>query len=534
MFQSFFAFVSTIALFLALESSAHPGVQQASQKVMVEDNDLATDLEALREAFHIPGMAVGILHKDETVLLQGFGHSNEKGSRVDETTRFMLASLTKAFTSFAVGTMVSEGSLSWTAPIRRYRDVRFHDPVTTEKATLLDIMSHRTGLGTGYDAVRTWRNSSMALLEHLEALKPTKQFREEWQYSNLMFHLAGVIAGNASSQGTWEGLVQERILDPLDMSRTTVDFDVSRTGNAADGYYVYANGSRVEIPFEANRRSARTAPAGVIGSSAEDMVKWLRALLKKGIDATGKRMLDQTDFDMLHTPRMVMPGLPRFQEMGSSTYGLGWAISQYRGHRIVSHSGGWAGFTSYLVLFPDQELGAVILTNANNAGPAVLAACNTIADRILFPSAPPVPWVDRLLDIQDRMRKGAQAEYDARQAQRIPDTNPSRPLSAYAGTYTHDALGLVTVEIKGDQLAINSPMIGVWHATHWHYDSFNFQRIAPTYIPYEFDALLSDDGGREMLITFGVDPLTGKIAGLSNMDLERGLKEGVWFERIEQ
>ncbi|KAI8589968.1 beta-lactamase/transpeptidase-like protein [Geranomyces variabilis] len=517
----------------------------AAQTVLTPNYDgglalsLTAILEDVRKAFHVPGMAVGIVHKNRTVLLKGFGLASEPdgpgGDKnfVTPDTWFMLASLTKAFTSFATGILVSEGTLSWTSPIHKYCNVRFFDPVATERATLVDLLSHRTGLGSGYDAVRGWRKSGAVLRDNLEALEPTKDFRESWQYSNLVFHIAGIIAGNASSQGTWEELVQERILDPLRMSSTTVDFDESRGGDVAQGYYVFANGTKVAIPVEANRDGSRTGPSGVMGSTAQDMINWIRALLSNGHDTSGRRMLDEKDFLKLQTPHMVMPGLPRYEEVSSPTYGLGWILNQYRGHRAVSHGGNRHGFSNQLCLFPDEDLGIIILTNAN-ANLAPYAACNLIADRILFPSSPAILWSERYIHTQDLIRKTRQAEYDERQQQRMPHTMPSLALPAYAGRYEHKAYGVLLIEHDAEsrQLVIQSPTIGTWTASHWHFEAFNFVRSAPFYMPHETDALLSEDSGREMLIEFRKDGVTGVVTGLRNLDLERGIAGGVLFRRL--
>jgi CubicO group peptidase (beta-lactamase class C family) len=119
----------------------------------------------------------------------------------------------------SLGTLVDEGKLEWDKPVREYLPgFRMYAPAATEQLTTRDMVTHRTGLR--HDLA--WYSSSFTreqLVEWLRYLEPNKPIRSTFQYNNLMFMTAGYLGGRIAG-GTWEDLVQRRVLDPLGMTKT--------------------------------------------------------------------------------------------------------------------------------------------------------------------------------------------------------------------------------------------------------------------------------------------------------------------------
>jgi len=175
-------------------------------------------LDAAREAWKVPGIAVAIVHGGEMVYAKGSGLRDiDSKLPVTPDTLFAIGSSTKAFTTFVLATLADEGKLDWDAPVRRYiPEFRLHDPMASERITARDLVTHRSGLPR-HDAL--WYNSPLTraeMVRRIQYLPESKDFRTEFQYNNLMFMTAGYLAERISGT-SWEELVRARIFQPLAM-----------------------------------------------------------------------------------------------------------------------------------------------------------------------------------------------------------------------------------------------------------------------------------------------------------------------------
>ena len=158
----------------------------------------------------------------EVIYAKGFGYRDvEKQSPVTTDTLFAIGSSTKAFTTFVLGTLVDQEKIEWDKPVREYIPwFKMYDPSVTERLSVRDLVTHRSGLPRHDPA---WYNNYSAsresLVRKLPYLEPSADLRVKWQYNNLMFLTAGYLTEVMTGK-TWEDAVRERILNPLDMKRT--------------------------------------------------------------------------------------------------------------------------------------------------------------------------------------------------------------------------------------------------------------------------------------------------------------------------
>ncbi|MFW5951593.1 MAG: serine hydrolase, partial [Gemmatimonadota bacterium] len=388
-----------------------------------------------REAWEVPGLAVAIVKGDEVVFARGYGVRDLRtGGEVDEHTLFAIASNTKAFTAAALAILVDEGELSWDDRVREHLPwFRLYDPYVTEDLRIRDLLSHRSGLGTfsgdllwygtHYDAEEVVRRA-----RHVPQANP---FRGGYGYSNLMFIAAGEVVRAVSGE-PWDAFVRRRILEPLGMERTVLSTDslVSRA-NVATPHGPW-EGEVVAFPWY--NWDAMGAAGGIISSVAE-MAEWLELQLDRGVLAPGDTLFSpRRSWEMwtVHTPLAVSPG---YQELYPTThfrgYGLGWSLNDYKGRKVVSHGGGYDGMFSRVVLVPEEELGAVVLTNSMTG--VTTAITNRVLD--LYLGGDQRDWSELLRERAER----ADAREAARRAEvverTIEGTDPSLPLDAYTGTY---------------------------------------------------------------------------------------------------
>ena len=191
------------------------------------------------------------------------------------------------------------------------------------------------------------------------------------------------------------------------------------------------------------------APAGSIASSANDMSKWVTALLANG-KWDGKQVIPAAAIAQTRTPHSILGnGGHPFNKAHFALYGLGWFLEEYAGRKIVAHTGGVNGFVTSVCLVPEDKLGIIVLTNtdANNFYEALR---NEIEDVYLG-----LPYRNYSRLYLQRHRANEQEEAKAYKKIRDSiDLHPQSalPLSAYAGEYKHDVYGSMTMTVENNKL----------------------------------------------------------------------------------
>ncbi|KAJ3282363.1 hypothetical protein HDU79_009992 [Rhizoclosmatium sp. JEL0117] len=408
------------------DSSIAPEQQPIRPKPKAFDVDwkaLAVDIEAIRVDWNVPGLAVGVVHKGRLVFEQGFGVKNEKGDEVTPETLFQIGSTTKAFTSLAIGMLVDEGKLNWKTKVTTLTDTCFKDPITNQQANFIDILSHRTGLPR-YEMLLFSNSDEYELLSKLAHLEPSAEFRERYQYNNHMFTLAGVIAGNVSGLGTWNSVIETKILKPLGMDDTiTQPENMKDTKNHARGFSL-TGGILEQLDWSTSEWMNASKGAGAIVSNIRDFAKWAALINRKGKLENGNDLISATQFAMLTTPHMPI---------GSPV------------------TGGIKDLTSYRVLFPDMK----------------------------------IDWNKVYKKKEAMMRDIASIERKKRVDARKEDTKHSFPLSAYEGTCYHpgfgDAIIKLELESKFFHVSIGDKRPTNMVVGHWEKDVFGVFELQDGY-----------------------------------------------------
>lgn len=420
-------------------------------------------------AWHVVGAGVGIVVDGEVVYARGHGlRDRDRSLPVTTQTLFAIGSASKAFTVFALGTLVDQGRIGWDHPVVEYLPwFRMYDPDVTRRLTVRDLVTHRSGLPR-HDLL--WYNNPTAtreeLVRRLRWLKPNKDLRETFQYNNLMFLTAGYLAGTL--MGTpWEDAIRSLVFQPLGM--TGSNFSVAESQRAGD----------FSLPYEVRHDTVRAmpfrditlvGPAGSINSNVDDMLKWARMQLSDGT-VDGRRVIQAATLRDMHAPHMPI-GLSDQKEFGASDYGMGWFLTSYRGHYRADHGGNIDGFSALVVLYPQDRLGIVVLTNQNGSALPGLVALHA-ADRIFGP--PLRNWNAEAL-ARRNVAQGEERQAEQRKTSvRVPNTRPSHPLADYAGEYADSGYGTLRVTVdSGHLVAVYN---GIRTALeHWHYDVFNGAR----------------------------------------------------------
>jgi YD repeat-containing protein len=413
-----------------------------------------------------------VVQGDKVILLKGYGYRDmEKRLPVTPDTLFGIGSITKSFTVTALGMEMDEGKVDWDKPVRDYLPTfKMIGPVLTEQMIIRDLITHRSGLPR-HDMV--WYSSDFPrdnIIRRLQFLETNKPLRATFQYNNLMFMTAGYIAGSLSGQ-SWEDTIQGRILSPLGMSKT--NFSLRETQSSADFALPYRKGNDIQadvkrMPFDEQCPDrCAIGPAGEINSTARDMSRYLLFHLHGG-KLEGKVLLSENNAIQMQTPQMVLQGKPDYKEESETSYGMGFFICQYRGHKRVEHGGNLDGFSAEFAFLPDDGIGVIVLTNLNGTGLPNAIAYNVL-DRLL--GLDQVPWSQRYLRQEIKARE---SEQEAKNKGYVPhkmNTHPSHDLRDYVGDYGNPGYGVVSVNLDGSGFKVKINKVSV-SVAHLHYDVF--------------------------------------------------------------
>jgi CubicO group peptidase (beta-lactamase class C family) len=415
--------------------------------------------------YQIPGLAIGIMVDGHLVYSKGFGMRDlEKKWPVTPNTLFPIGSCSKAFTAFTVGTLVDEGVISWdTRVIDLFPEFRLWDQYATQNLTMRDLLTHRSGMPR-HDFM--WYNSTMSraeFMQRLRYLEPSCDIRERYQYNNLMYVAAG-FAIEQVMQKTWEELVSARILLPLDMRNT--NFSVEKMEMAADfsSGYIQKGNQLKKIPL---RNVSVAAPAAGINSNISDLTRWVQMQLDGGVWEQ-RALISPATLQEVHSPQVIITGVPESKESLMYASGIGWNIASYRGHYFVSHDGGVDGFTSVVGLLPQQGIGIIVLAN-KNLTPCPRYVSLQAIDRIL--ELPTIHWIQEGLDGLNKNKETQNENKLKEDALRKKGTSPSHSLEDYVGQYNHPGYGNVDIALADDRLQVTCNGITSL-LDHWHYDVF--------------------------------------------------------------
>jgi hypothetical protein len=186
-------------------------------------------------------------------------------------------------------------------------------------------------------------------------------------------------------------------------------------------------------------------------------------------------------------------------------YALGWRVRDYRGHKLVHHTGGLAGMTSRTTLVPDQRLGIVMLTNGESAMYDAL----TYEVLVHFFGAPRTDWVAAFDSAARRDQASADSQLAALRIARDTTSRPSLALARYAGRYTDALYGDATIALENGALVLrfmHSPAF-VGDLAHWQYDTFRTSWRTPNLADAFVTFTLKPDGAVDRFTMTAMSPL---------------------------
>jgi len=353
----------------------------------IEEKKLDELIQNTLTTFDVPGISVGIIKDGNVVYSKGFGvRSLTTNQEMTDETLVGIASNSKGFTATALAMLADEGKLNFDDKVSKYiPEFQMHDAYVSQEVTIKDLLTHRAGLGLGQGDLMFFPDGGMLTIDEIiynvRYLKPENSFRNKLDYNNIMFIVAGEIISRVSGL-SWAEFIEQKIMKPVGMIASFGSYSRSKAANVSNmiGAHAPVNGKAVAIPHDWNETA--NAAGGII-SNIKDMTTWAEFLMNGFTTKDGKKLVSDKQIQQLWNVQIAMPvSLKNPYDSNFSGYGLGWFITDVKGHKQVYHTGGLIGTVTQFTLIPNLKLGIVVLTN-QQSGAAFNAITNTIKDSYL-------------------------------------------------------------------------------------------------------------------------------------------------------
>jgi CubicO group peptidase (beta-lactamase class C family) len=426
-------------------------------------------IDSFMKDWNIPGLALGIVLKNQLVYAKGYGYRDlENKLPFKTTTLFSIASNTKLFTATAACILAGEGKFNLDKPVRNYLpSLNFSNDELNAKVTLRDMLSHRTGLPP-YNGI--WKAAPCTRKETVDKIvfmKPQLSFREGYLYNNIMYTAAGVVMETVSGM-SWEEIIRKDFFQPLQMTASCFTTEeMAKYGNFASAYFEPHSTRKLQkIPFVVE--GPGTSPAGSIKSNIEEMSHWMIAQLNDG-KYKDQQAIPQSAIRQTMIPSNIGDKEGTWAELSYSLYGLGRTLQMYKGYKITMHTGSMDGFYSSLTFVPSEGIAVFIVHNNVSAGSVRPVMAFPVIDRLLNLS--PTPWSERYRKEYLKAKADEERAKDSINATQVKNTIPSHALKDYAGKYVSPIYGEINIGLWNDSLAVCfRKQRFLLH--HFHYDQF--------------------------------------------------------------
>jgi CubicO group peptidase (beta-lactamase class C family) len=463
--------------FQAENFAGRPAHRLDEQRVAELKSFITTAMDEL----HVPGTAIALIDHGRVVFEGGFGVRNlTTKAPVDANTRFMVASNTKGMSTLLLSELVDQGKLRWDEPVVDvYPSFRLGDDATTKSVLIKHLVCACTGLPRkDFDWIftSTAQTPPTKTFDFLAATAPTSKFGEVFQYNNLMATAAGYIAGhtvypNMELGAAYDRAMQTMVFAPLGMSSTTFSMTKALAGDHADAYGPDIDGNTVPDNLAIDYGIAPYRPAGGAWSSAHDMIRYVQNELALGVLPSGKRLVSEKNL-LQRRERTVAIG-------ANGWYGMGLMTDTTYGVAVVHHGGDLEGYHSDWFAIPDAQVGAVILTNADQ-GVAIRGPFMRRILEVLYDGKP---------EAAENVASFAKLMFANAAVERAKLTVPAAPdvASQLAATYSNPDLGPLKVVRDASGLMFGFTAFSSRMATRKNDDgSTTFVSIDPGTAGFEF------------------------------------------------
>jgi len=358
--------VVLLNIFIFLAARGEPIQHDAEFKVAFDS--IATLIDSLKDARHIPGLSVAVVYDQEMIWAKGFGYANvDKKIPATSKTIYRIASITKLFTMTMLMQLRDKGELQLDDPLIKYLPgFKIKNPFAgTRPITLRQIACHASGLPR--EAPLNYMETlNFPTIEEIMATLPNTELifppLEKFKYSNLGVGLLGH-ALEIIAEKPYRDYIRWHILNPLKMKYTDFRLTPEMKHYYAVGYIFDDNNNSHTIAPQYDMRGL--SPAGQLYTNAEDISKFIAFQFHE--PGTPE------DSVLNHYSLREMRNIEIIDSNWKIGMGIGWALTRMGDETLIGHSGGTHGYTTNIFLIPDLKIGVAVFANSTNADPGKIS-----------------------------------------------------------------------------------------------------------------------------------------------------------------
>lgn len=458
---------------------------------------LLTDfVETSRQELEVPGIGFALIDDGKVLWEGGFGvRALGSPEKVDEHTKFMIASNTKGMTTLLLSVLADEGKLKWDEKVvDLYPEFRLGNDEVTQSVLVKHLVCACTGLPRkDFGFILADRGApAAATFTQLAATMPTSQFGDLFQYNNQMASAAGYVGGHIlypkmEFGAAYDRAMEEKIFKPLGMKDATFDYAEGMAGDWAAPHGLDIDGRVVKMSNDFNWAPYPYRPAGAAFASTADMVRYVQLELGKGVTPEGKRVVSEAN--------LVERRAKGVQVGPDSWYGMGLFQRDASGVQVVTHGGTLLGYHSTWYALPEFGVGLVILANSD-PGASMFGPVLRRLLEVLYDGQPEA--ARDITAAASRIQVQAKAKRE-----RLTYPGDATILGNLASHYSDPSVGQITISEKNGQKWIKAGFVEGPIATRKNADgSISIISIGPGNIGV--DALVgAKDGKRTLSINDG-------------------------------
>lgn len=323
-------------------------------------------VEAAQRQLGVPGVSIGLAQDGRVLFADGLGvRALGKTAKVDADTRYMIASNTKALTTLMLAKLVDDKKITWeTTATSLLPGFKLGDADTTSRVLVRHLICACTGLPRqDFEWLLQFQGiTPEGALATLGTMQPTSKFGELFQYSNPLAAAAGFVGGHVAFPRlelgkAYDEAMRTLVLEPLEMSATTFDYQRAQQGNYATPHAPNIDGKPAYAVMAPNYAVIPVRPAGAAWSNVRDLLKYVQMEIAEGKLPDGKPYIAR---DALLARRAPQVALSK-----DASYGMGLIVETKYDVTVVHHGGDLFGYHSDMMWLPEHGVGAVVLTNGD-------------------------------------------------------------------------------------------------------------------------------------------------------------------------
>lgn len=315
---------------------------------------------------NIPSISAGLIQNDKIIWRGAEGFADiENSVYASPRTVYRIASISKMITAVAIMQLVEKGKIKLDDDARKYLP---NFPEKKWKFTVRQLLSHTSGIRTYRDGEFDSKSFYPSITDAIKMLADDPLEYEpgtKYLYSSLAYNLlAGII--EKTSGMSYRSYIELNIFAPLQMHSSYLEVQSEIVPERAHGYFKGIYRKILNAPLA---DLSLKFPGGGIISTSNDLLKF------------GNNFLNGTLLKTETVYKMIEP--LKLKDGTIIQYGLGCEVkTDSEGRFYFGHVGGGTGFTSHLVIYPNEKIVSVYLTNIRdrNLGSPALEIVHILLD----------------------------------------------------------------------------------------------------------------------------------------------------------